>query len=276
MPAQILENPPSPADVTLELLLACGSHLGHKPTKWNPANSRYIFGVRDGVHIISLDATAAHLRRAAKVVEGVAVRAGLILFVGTRRTHPATVVKAAELVGGYHVFRKWKPGTITNAEHLLRNQKLKVINEKDRDIPGFEDQLRKRAAIKPDLVICLNPRDNYPLLQECAIQGIPTIGIIDTNVDPTWVTYPIPANDDRYVQSRSNCFLQVLISHSLRCVQTIAMVLARAGEAGKKLRLAAAEQGIILGNPAGGLKPLLRQNARATRGPSSSQQDTEA
>src|ERR1700760_3059043 len=74
MPADILTNPPSPADVTLELLLSCGSHLGHKPSLWNPGNSQYIFGVRDGVHIISLDATAAALRRAAKVVEGVALR----------------------------------------------------------------------------------------------------------------------------------------------------------------------------------------------------------
>ncbi|KAK5675937.1 hypothetical protein LTS12_029532, partial [Elasticomyces elasticus] len=83
-PEDLLRSPPNPADVTLELLLASQTHLGHSTSRWNPQNSRYIFGIRDGVHIISLDVTAAHLRRAAKVVEEVAARGGLILFAGTR------------------------------------------------------------------------------------------------------------------------------------------------------------------------------------------------
>jgi small subunit ribosomal protein S2 len=73
-------------------------------------NQRYIYGVRQGIHIISLEVTAAHLRRAAKVVEGVAYHGGLILFVGTRAGHAPAVVKAAKLAKGCHLFEKWIPG----------------------------------------------------------------------------------------------------------------------------------------------------------------------
>jgi len=76
-----------------------------------------------------------------------------------------------------------------------------VVDEHDQDIPGFEKQLIERASLKPDLVVCLNPLENYVLLRECGQHNIPTIGIIDTDADPTWVTYPIPANDDRSVHS---------------------------------------------------------------------------
>ena len=75
-PYHLLKSPPKPSEVTLELLLASQTHLGHTTSRWNPQNSRYIFGIREGVHIISLDVTAAYLRRAAKIVEEVARRGG--------------------------------------------------------------------------------------------------------------------------------------------------------------------------------------------------------
>jgi small subunit ribosomal protein S2 len=196
-PYQLLHNPPSVSDVTLELLLASQAHLGHATSLWNPVNARYIFGIRDGIHIISLEQTAAHLRRAAKVVQGVAERAGIILFVGTRKYQPRTVVKAATMAGGCHLFSKWIPGSLTNGRLILGKAKLKVIDQLDRELEGFEEQLYDRATLKPDLVVCLNPIENYVLLHECALNNIPTIGVIDTNANPTWVTYPIPANDDR-------------------------------------------------------------------------------
>lgn len=200
-PAELLRNPPSPADVTLELLLASQAHLGHKTTLWNPGNAQYIYGIRDGIHIISLEVTASHLRRAAKVVEGVAMRGGLILFVGTRKGQDSAVVRAAQLAGGCHLFQRWIPGSITNGQQILGSCATKVVDEKDAEISGFDEQLKQRATLKPDLVICLDPMQNYVLLNECAINNIPTIGVIDTNADPTWVTYPIPANDDRYATS---------------------------------------------------------------------------
>ncbi len=197
-PHTLLTNPPSPSDVSLELLLASQSHLGHATSLWNPANARYIFGIRQGIHIISLDVTAAYLRRAAKIVSAVTERAGLVLFVGTRRGQHRCVARAAELAGGYHLFDRWTPGSITNRQlQLKKSCRLKVVNELDEELPEFEDQLLNRAVLTPDLVVCLNPLENYPLLHECGLSNIPTIGIIDTDANPTWVTYPIPANDDR-------------------------------------------------------------------------------
>ncbi|EME77862.1 uncharacterized protein MYCFIDRAFT_118958, partial [Pseudocercospora fijiensis CIRAD86] len=232
-PHELLTNPPRPSDITLELLIASQAHIGHSTSLWNPANARYIFGIRgeyDPIHIISPDVTAAHLRRACKVVSGVAERGGLVLFVGTREGQARAVVKAAELTKGCHLFTKWIPGTITNGQQILGRCEKKVVDEQDRDVPGFEDQLGAKAAIKPDLVVCLNPLENYVLLHECGLNNIPTIGIIDTDANPTWVTYPIPANDD-----------------SLRAVQVVAGVLGRAGEAGQAARLSrAARDGFVV------------------------------
>jgi small subunit ribosomal protein S2 len=198
-PHQLLINPPRPEDVTLELLMASQSHLGHATSLWNPMNQRYIYGVRQGVHIISLEVTAAHLRRAAKVVEGVAYHGGLILFVGTRPGQAASVVKAAKLAQGCHLFEKWIPGTITNGDQILAKCEVKVVDGLDKKVEGFEEKAAEWKALRPDLVVVLNPRENYILLHECGLNNIPTVGVIDTDADPTWVTYPVPANDDRFV-----------------------------------------------------------------------------
>ena len=227
-PHALLSNPPSPSSITLELLLASQSHLGHSTSLWNPMNSRYIFGIRQGIHIISLDVTASHLRRACRVVSGVAERGGLILFVGTRPGQDRCVVNAARLAGGCHLFERWIPGSITNGQQILGGCQLKVVDEYDRDLEGFREQLGDHSVLKPDLVVCLNPMENWVMLHECGLNHIPTIGIVDTDADPTWVTYPIPANDD-----------------SLRCVQVIAGTLGRAGEEGQKLRTEKALKGQI-------------------------------
>lgn len=226
-PHTLLSNPPSPKDITLELLLASQAHLGHATSLWNPANARYIYGIRQGIHIISLDVTASHLRRACSIVKSVAEVGGLILFVGTRNGHDRAVVKAAELAGACHLFDRWIPGTITNGPQILGGCGIKVVNNKDEYVPGFESQLDSYGALKPDLVVCLNPLENWVLLHECGLNGIPTIGVIDTDANPTWVTYPIPANDD-----------------SLRTIQVIAGVLGRAGQEGQAIRKEKAAKGI--------------------------------
>ncbi|KAL4880032.1 ribosomal protein S2, flavodoxin-like domain-containing protein [Aspergillus karnatakaensis] len=231
-PNEILYNPPSASDITLELLLASQTHLGHSTSRWNPQNSRYIFGIREGVHIISLDITAAHLRRAAKVVEGVAHRGGLILFVGTRKGQKQAVVRAATLAKGYHIFERWIPGSLTNSEQLLGKCEKKVVNGLDEELPEYKEVLLEKSALKPDLAIVLNPLENTALLHECGLNNVPTIGIIDTDADATKVTYPIPANDD-----------------SQRSVELIAGVLGRAGEAGQKRRLEEAKRGSLAYTP---------------------------
>ncbi|OJJ05395.1 hypothetical protein ASPVEDRAFT_31776 [Aspergillus versicolor CBS 583.65] len=237
-PEDIIRNPPSPSDITLELLLASQTHLGHSTSRWNPQNSRYIFGIRDGIHIISLDVTAAYLRRAAKVVEEVAVRGGLILFAGTRPGQKRIVVRAAELAKSYHLFERWIPGSLTNGEQILGHCEQKVVNLLDqevselpvvadptKDVPPGSDVRANKSILKPDLVVCLNPLENEPLLHECGLNNVPTIGIIDTDADATKVTYPIPANDD-----------------SLRSVGVIAGVLGQAGQAGQRRRMEKAKR----------------------------------
>ncbi|KAK3348979.1 ribosomal protein S2, flavodoxin-like domain-containing protein [Lasiosphaeria hispida] len=226
LPDEMLKYPPH--DATLEMLMAAQAHMGHNTSLWNPANQRYIYGVREGIHIIALETIAAHLRRAAKVVEEVAYHGGLILFVGTRRDQRPIVVRAAELAGGCHLFQNWTPGTITNRDQILAQGKLRMVDELDRDVPGFDDHIQECRPVIPDLVVCLNPLENYPMLHECGLANVPTIGIIDTNADPTWVTYQIPANDD-----------------SLRAMALIAAVLGRAGQRGQERRHADAEDGVI-------------------------------
>ena len=240
-PHDLLSNPPRPQDITLELLLASQSHIGHATSLWHPSNARYIFGVRgrqDPIHVISLDVTASHLRRACKIVRGVTSRGGLVLFVGTRQGQARAVVRAAGLAGGCHLFDKWTPGSITNGQQILGSCQKMVVDESDKPIMGFADQLPDTSVLKPDLVVCLNPTENYILLHECGLHNIPTIGIIDTDASPTWVTYPIPANDD-----------------SLRCVQVIAGALGRAGEEGQAIRRAKARQGVVVSMPSHGLEP---------------------
>lgn len=196
-PSDIFVNAPRPEDVTLELLMASQTHMGHNTSKWNPANSRYIFGVRENIHIISLETTAAHLRRAARVVEEVAYRGGLILFAGTRKGHMEIVTNAAKLAKACHLFTKWTPGSITNRDVILKNRMKKVVNHLDIELQDFDDYNGTTRPLTPDLVICLNPVENYTLLYECGLKSIPTIGVIDTDADPSWVTYTIPSNDDR-------------------------------------------------------------------------------
>lgn len=198
-PNRLVNSPPSPKDITLELLMASQAHMGHSTSLWNPRNQRYIHGIRQGIHIISLEVTAAYLRRAAKVVEGVAYHGGVILFVGTRPGQDRCVVKAAELAKGCHLFERWIPGSITNGNQILKSGRKLLVDENDQEVPEefFKTKVGEHHALRPDLVVCLNPLENYVCLHECGLHNIPTIGVIDTDADPTWVTYPIPANDDR-------------------------------------------------------------------------------
>ncbi|KAK2870561.1 hypothetical protein FQN49_003090 [Arthroderma sp. PD_2] len=229
-PERLITNPPKASEITLELLLASQSHIGHSTSLWNPGNSGYIHGIREGVHIISLDATAAYLRRAAKIVQEVARVGGLILFVGTRKGHKRAVVRAAELAQGCHVFDRWIPGSLTNSLQILNKCEVKLVDAADREVEdeSFQQNDPSRAPLKPDLVVCFNPLENEPLLQECASMTIPTIGVIDTDADPSRVTYPIPANDD-----------------SPRCISVIAGVLGRAGEDGQRMRLEQSARGSL-------------------------------
>lgn len=173
-----LHNPPKEA--TLSALLAAGAHFGHASTRMNPNFMPYAYGTRAGITVIDLDHTLPLLRRAANLVRSVAYAGGSILFLGTRPDLRPVVQKAAERVGrqGYYVGERWLPGTLTNKTQLYGADAVKA------------------ERVVPDLVILLNPLSNMNALRECAIEHVPTIGIVDSNADPRIVMYPIPANDE--------------------------------------------------------------------------------
>lgn len=169
----------------------------------NPNFIPYAYGTRAGVTIIDLDHTLPALRRAAKLVRSVAVNDGSIVFVGTRPDLGPAVRKAASRLEsqGFHVADRWLPGTLTNKVQMFGAQA--VLNQR----------------VVPDLVVFLNPLQNMAAIRECAMEHVPTIGIVDSNVDPRIVMYPIPANDE-----------------STRTAELIAGVLSVAGREGVAIR----------------------------------------
>ncbi|KAI0670571.1 ribosomal protein S2, flavodoxin-like domain-containing protein [Trametes maxima] len=179
-PHHSLHRPVAPQDITLSALLASGAHFGHSQKRMNPNFVPYAYGIRAGITVIDLDHTLPLLRRAAQVVRGVAARGGSVVFVGTRSDLRSAVRLAAERMGkqGYHVGERWLPGTLTNKVHM------------------FGPEVARDEQVVPDLVVFLNPIPNIHAIRECALEHVPTIGIVDSNVDPRVVMYPIPANDE--------------------------------------------------------------------------------
>lgn len=228
-PKTIIYDPPIADELDLETLLANQCHLGHATALWHPGNSSYIFGIRNGIHIISLEITLSYLRRAARVVQEIARRGGIILFVGTKKNsiYRDIVVTSAQRAEAYHIFSRWIPGSLTNGQQILDKGAVKIVNAKDDDL-GMDQIVNSenKSVLRPDLVIVLNPVENEVCLHECGIYNIPTIGIVDTNVNPAWVTYAVPANDD-----------------SPRSVALVSGVLSRAAEEGQRLRKEAVAQG---------------------------------
>ncbi|KAF8162915.1 ribosomal protein S2, flavodoxin-like domain-containing protein [Crassisporium funariophilum] len=191
------------AHATLSALLAAGAHFGHASTRMNPNFVPYAYGTRAGITIIDLDHTLPMLRRTANLVRAVARAGGLILFIGTRPDIRPVVQKASERLGkqGFHVGERWLPGTLSNRRMF------------------FGDDAVDNQRMIPDLAVILNPIQNMIAISELAVEHVPTVGIIDSNVDPRIVMYPIPANDE-----------------NTRTAELIAGVLSIAGREGVALR----------------------------------------
>ncbi|CAB4427586.1 unnamed protein product [Rhizophagus irregularis] len=180
-----LESPPSPYDLTMSSLLSANLHLGHSTSLWNPKTSPFIFGIRYGINIINLDYTLIYLRRACKVMKEISYNGGIILFINTRGgLFSRSVIKAAKRCNQYQLTTRWLPGTITNSQQTLGH----LIPKNENDVIS--------KTFKPDLLVLLNPLENEIALEEARYGNIPTIGIVDTDFDPSKVTWPIPANDD--------------------------------------------------------------------------------
>ncbi|KAF5092201.1 hypothetical protein D0Z03_002985 [Geotrichum reessii] len=224
-PHEDVLKPKTVEQTTLETLLAAGLHLGHSTSLFRPSTQPYIYGERDGIHIINLDQTIVHLRRAAKVAEKIAEEGGLILFVGTRPGQQRSLELAAKRSGGYYVHRRWIPGTLTNSREISNLWEKREVDMGDRPTERLLSPRLKRSLIKPDLVVLLNPVENRNAIYECIQSNVPTVGIVDTDSEPSLLTYPIPGNDD-----------------SIRGTDLIAGVLSKAAERGRKRRLAGFEK----------------------------------
>lgn len=209
--------------ITISELIAAGVHFGHKTMRWNPKMSSYLYGIKDGVHIIDLQQTLPLLHVALEKLYDVAKNNGRILFVGTKMQASDIVADEAKRCGQYYVNHRWLGGTLTNWPTINRSiKKLRDLeksledadsedeassklkfNKKERlDITRKIEKLEKSlGGIRemggvPDLIFIVDTNMEDLAVQEATKLGIPVIAILDSNSDPDNITYPIPGNDD--------------------------------------------------------------------------------
>lgn len=228
---------------TIKQMLESGVHFGHKTSRWNPQMAPFIYGERNGVHIIDLQKTAPLFYNALSKVYEVAKNNGKILFVGTKRQAVELIKEAAVRSGQYFVNKRWLGGMLTNWNTVSKSIKTledieKIIEEAKKDETGkyskkeLLDLDRKRAKLeeslggirkmngKPDLIFVVDSYRESIAIKEANKLGIPVISIVDTNGRPYGVDFIIPGNDDAsraikfYCDTISDTILQA-IEHSL-------------------------------------------------------------
>lgn len=202
--------------VTMRQLLECGVHFGHQTKRWNPKMKRYIFTSRNGIHVIDLQQSIKLIKKAYDVVRDAAKNGGTILFVGTKKQAQEPIQSEAERCGMPYIHHRWPGGTLTNNATLRQSiNKLKQLRKMKED--GTLDLLSNKEASRklktltrleyylggiidmvamPSLLFVIDTKKEQLAIREANRLGIPIIGIVDTNADPTEVQYPIPANDD--------------------------------------------------------------------------------
>ena len=202
-------------DFTMRQLLEAGVHFGHHTRRWNPRMASYLYGIRNQVHIIDLQQTVPMLDRALRAVRDVTAAGGRVLFVGTKRAAAEHVADAAKRCGQYYINHRWLGGTLTNwktitgsikrlrqIEEQLANQNQgltkKEILEITRDQVKLERSLGgiKEMGGLPDILFIIDTNKEKLAVEEANKLHIPVVAILDSNSDPTGVTFPIPGNDD--------------------------------------------------------------------------------
>jgi small subunit ribosomal protein S2 len=204
------------AQVGIRELLEAGVHFGHQTRRWNPKMRRYIFGERGGIHIIDLQKTDRLLQTAQEFAAEIAGRGGTILFVGTKKQARDTIKETAEAAGMPYVNQRWLGGLLTNfqtisgrirrlhdldswiedgtIELLPTRERITALSEReklDTNLGGVRGLERV-----PEALFVVDLKTEAIGVREAARLRIPIIGVVDTNVDPDPVTYPIPGNDD--------------------------------------------------------------------------------
>ncbi|MBC7870088.1 MAG: 30S ribosomal protein S2 [Chitinophagaceae bacterium] len=205
-----------PSPVTMKALLETGVHFGHRTPKWNPKMAPFIFGQRNGIHIIDLRQTIANLNNYYDKVRDISANGGTVLFVGTKRQAQETIAKEAERCGMPYVNQRWLGGTLTNWRTIKdRIETLKKL-EARRDKGEFELLTKKEGLLLerkieklqlrlggiremkrlPEIVIVVDTPREFTAVNESNILNIPVLALADTNSDPDVIDYIVPANDD--------------------------------------------------------------------------------
>ena len=202
--------------VSLRELLEAGAHFGHQKARWNPKMRPYIFGQRGGVFIIDLQKTVVLFQHALNFVQNLAGQGKTLLFVGTKRQAQEIVAREAERCEMHYVHQRWLGGMLTNWQtvkksvekmrdlenidtdkryaHLKKKERLTLQKDHDRlhhVLAGVRDMTRR-----PDLLFVIDAQREHIAVAEAKKLGIPIVGLVDTNSDPTVLDFPIPANDD--------------------------------------------------------------------------------
>src|SRR5215218_372431 len=175
------------ADVGIKELLEAGVHFGHQTRRWNPRMRRFIYGEREGIHIIDLLQTEELLKQATEFVTEVAAKGGVILFVGTKKQARDSVQEWAEKCEMPYVNRRWLGGLLTK-ERMSMEAELRKL---EYNLGGVADMQRV-----PDAVVIIDLKTEEIALREAERLEIPIIGLVDSNCDPGPVKYVVPGNDD--------------------------------------------------------------------------------
>ncbi len=203
---------PSPS---MRQLLEAGVHFGHTTRRWNPRMAPFIFGARNGVHIIDLEQTLPLLNQALVAVRDIVAGGGRVLFVGTKRQASEKVAEAAKRCGQYYVNHRWLGGMLTNwktisnsikrlrtVEDQLAEEHIGLTKKELLNLTRERDKLeRALGGIKemgglPDVIFVIDTNKEHIAVDEATNLNIPVIGVLDSNSDPKGVTFPVPGNDD--------------------------------------------------------------------------------
>ena len=202
-------------EFTMRQLLEAGVHFGHQTRRWNPKMRPYLFGARNGVHVIDLEQTVPLLHQALVALRDVAAGGGRILFVGTKRQASRPIAETAKRCGQYYVNHRWLGGMLTNwkaisgsiktladleatladeSAGLTKKEMLHLVrrrNKLDLALGGIRDM-----GGVPDVLVVIDTNKEDIAILEARKLGIPVVAIIDSNCDPDLITHPIPGNDD--------------------------------------------------------------------------------
>ncbi len=210
--------------VTMHQLLEAGAHFGHQTHRWNPKMKPYIFGDRNGVHILDLSQSVPLFARALDFVSQTAARGGKVLFVGTKRQAQKPIAEAAERCAQFYMNHRWLGGTLTNWKTISGSiKRLKTMEETlSGDTSGFTKKevlqmTRERDKLElslggirdmggvPDVMFVIDASKEELAIKEANVLGIPVVAILDSNVSPDGIAFPVPGNDDASRAIRLYC-----------------------------------------------------------------------